>query len=93
MRSSKEAGCFPYRSKVVCYMEVFPDGNIRQLKETNEKLEAYMNANSGRSTIYAVWPGQWRSDLFIVDDLEAFHEGQNLLGLKPRRSSWVEVAK
>lgn len=93
MRSSKEARCFPYRSKVVCYMEVFPDGNIRQLKETNEKLEAYMNANSGRSTIYAVWPGQWRSDLFIVDDLEAFHEGQNLLGLKPRRSSWVEVVK
>ena len=93
MRSAKEAGCFPYSSSVVCYFEVHSDGSIRQLTNKSEKLNAYVNANSGKNTIYAVWPGRWRSDLLIIDDLEAYHDGQDLLGLKPRRSSWVEVVK
>ena len=93
MRSAKEAGCFPYSSSVVCYFEVFSDGSVKQLTNKNEKLNAYVNANSGKSTIYAVWPGKWRSDLFVIDDLEAYHEEQDLLGLKPRRSSYVGVAK
>ena len=76
MRSAKEAGCFPYRSKVVCYMELSSDGKIKQLTNKNEKLEAYLNAKSGVSQILAVWPGQWRSDLFIIDDLESFAREQ-----------------
>lgn len=31
MRSAKESGCFPYKSKLVCFMEVFPDGTITQI--------------------------------------------------------------
>ena len=54
MRSAKETGCFPYNSSVVCYFEIFPDGNVKQLTNKNEKLAAYVNANSGKSTIYAV---------------------------------------
>ena len=76
MRSAKETGCFPYRSKVVCYMELTSDGKIKQLSTTNEKLEAYLNAKSGVSQILAVWPGKWRSDLFIIDDLESFAQEQ-----------------
>ena len=76
MRSAKEAGCFPYRSKIVCYMELTNDGNIKQLSNRNEKLEAYLNAKAGISKILAVWPGQWRSDLFIIDDLDSFADGQ-----------------
>ena len=72
MRSAKETGCFPYRSKLVCYMELTNDGNIKQLSNKNEKLEAYLNAKAGNSQILAVWPGQWRSDLFIIDDLDSF---------------------
>ena len=34
MRSSKETGCFPYSSKTVCYIEVFPNGDIHQLGKT-----------------------------------------------------------
>jgi len=37
-----------------------------------------MNALSGTSKIYAVWPGRWRSDLFIIDDLAAFCIAQQL---------------
>ena len=76
MRSAKETGCFPYRSKLVCYMELTNDGNIKQLSNRNEKIEAYLNAKAGISKILAVWPGQWRSDLFIIDDLDSFADGQ-----------------
>lgn len=76
MRSAKEAGCFPYRSKLVCYMELSNDGNIKQLSTQNEKLQAYLNAKAGTSKILAVWPGQWRSDLFIIDDLASFADEQ-----------------
>ena len=76
MRSAKETGCFPYRSKLVCYMELSNDGNIKQLSTKSEKLEAYLNAKSGNSRILAVWPGQWRSDLFIIDDLDSFADEQ-----------------
>ena len=72
MRSAKEAGCFPYSSQVVCFMELFPNGEIKQLNNDVDKFEAYSNANQGKSKIVAVWPGKWRSDLFIIDDLESF---------------------
>ena len=82
MRSAKEAGCFPYRSKVVCYMEVFPNGEVKQLSTKAERLDAYFDAYGGTSKIIAVWLGQWRSDLFIIDDLDAFCDEQNLLGIR-----------
>ena len=76
MRSAKETGCFPYRSKLVCYMELTNDGIIKQLSNRNEKIEAYLNAKAGISKILAVWPGQWRSDLFIIDDIDSFADEQ-----------------
>lgn len=79
MRSSAKAGCFPYSSKHVCYMELFPDGELNQLSDKQEKLRAYVRASIGESKIVAVWPGQWRSDLFIVDDLDSFCEHQKLI--------------
>jgi hypothetical protein len=57
MRSAKEAGCFPYGSNTVCFMEVSANGEIKQLSNHTEKRNAYMNALSGTSKIYAVWPG------------------------------------
>ena len=68
-----EVGCFPYRRKTVCYMEVFPNGDINQLSTRQELKDAFYHAVSGKSKIVAVWPGQWRSDLFIIDDLEEFN--------------------
>lgn len=76
MRSAKETGCFPYGSKLVCYIEVYNSGKVRQLTDKSEKYHAFLNAMSGASTLYAVWPGNWRSDLFIIDDLNAFSAAQ-----------------
>ena len=51
-----------------------------QLSTVCEKRSAYINAQAGISKILAVWPGRWRSDLFIIDDLDAFSEKQSLFG-------------
>lgn len=80
MRSAKETGCFPYSCGQVCYMEVSPDGAVTQLSTVGEKRSAYIKAQTGVSKILAVWPGRWRSDLFIIDDLDAFSEKQGLFG-------------
>lgn len=80
MRSAKETGCFPYSCGQVCYIEVSPDGAVTQLSTVGEKRSAYINAQAGVSKILAVWPGRWRSDLFIIDDLDAFSEKQGLFG-------------
>ena len=61
-------------------MEVSPDGAVTQLSTVGEKRSAYINAQAGVSKILAVWPGRWRSDLFIIDDLDAFSEKQSLFG-------------
>ena len=79
MRSSKETEGFPYGSNRICYIELFATGEIKQLATYHDKIEGYVHAQSGISKLFAVWPGQWRSDLFIIDDLEAFRIGQRLI--------------
>jgi len=75
MKSAKEQDWFPYGSKLVCYFEVWDDGSIEQISVSKKGLSAaYERAVSGKTKIYAVWSGQWRSDLFIIDDLEIFAE-------------------
>jgi len=64
-----------YKGKLVCYFEVWDDGSIEQINVSKKGLSAaYERAVSGKTKIYAVWSGQWRSDLFIIDDLEIFAE-------------------
>ena len=57
----------------------FATGEIKQLTTYHDKIEGYVHAQSGISKLFAVWPGHWRSDLFIIDDLEAFRIGQRLI--------------
>lgn len=79
MRSAKEAGNFPYTMSIVCYFEVDKNGTVQQVPHKNKSdrqnlLEACQRAADGTVTLYAVWPGNWKSDLFIIDDLNAFAE-------------------
>jgi len=72
MKSAKESGCFPYSSSVVCYIEVYGDGRIMQIHHDQKSIsKAYSNAKNNKTKIYAVWPGNYRSDLFEIDDLNA----------------------
>ena len=75
MRSAKDSGVFPYRSKLVCYFEVAQDGQVVQMQHNQtEAANVYSRIINGQSRLYAVWPGNWRSDLFEIDDLDAFTE-------------------
>lgn len=73
MRSAKKQDFFPYSAKTICYILVMQDGTVQQVQHTVGGLtDAYAAAREGKAMLYAVWPGQWRSDLFVIDDLEAF---------------------
>lgn len=77
MRSAKDSQEFPYRMSTMCYFEVYKDGKVCQVHHKNksdivEVKEAYKRALNKDTTLYAVWPGNWSSDLFIIDDLKKF---------------------
>ncbi|GBF78506.1 hypothetical protein PA598K_07160 [Paenibacillus sp. 598K] len=83
MRSAKDNN-FPYSSSTVCYFEVDKNGKVSQIYHKNKSdrpklLEVYQRVNNNATTLYAVWPGKWSSDLFIIDDLDAFAKGFNLI--------------
>jgi hypothetical protein len=58
---------FPYTSKVTCYIEVGPDGAVTWGVPDEQTLE---RARTGTSQLFALWPGQWSSHLFAIDDLD-----------------------
>lgn len=68
---------FPYDWNRVCYMELSEDGELRQLRYKDDLRQAVERARQG-SQIYAVWPGQYRSDLFLIDDLDALATARKL---------------
>lgn len=85
MRSAKEQEWFPYDSKTTCYI-LIQNNNITQIQHTLYDLKsAYQAVLEGSATLYAVWPGQYRSDLFIVDDLDAFADAVGI----PRKSNHI----
>lgn len=84
MRSAREAGNFPYGVSTICYFEVDKSGIVSQVYHKNKSdrpqlLESYYRVKNNTTTLYAVWPGSWRSDLFIIDDLDAFAKEFNLI--------------
>lgn len=84
MRSAKEVDNFPYSSSIVCYFEVDKNGNVSQVYHKNKSdrpnvLEAYQRVMNKTTTLYAVWPGNYRSDLFIIDDINAFAKAFNFI--------------
>ena len=55
------------------------DGTVRQVSCNKTSMEeACAGAKEGRSVLYAVWPGRYRSDLFIVDDIEALSDAYGI---------------
>lgn len=60
---------FPYgRARRVCYIEHHPDDGIRFCHYVAEIKDAAARAVAGESTLYAAWPGEYKTDLFVIDD-------------------------
>ncbi len=79
IRSASACRNFPYKMKTVCYFEIDSEGNVNRIPHKNKSdiedvREALKRAEQGVTKIYAVWPGNWGSDLFIIDNLEEFAE-------------------
>lgn len=78
MRTAKDVEFFPYTSKTNCYILVEKD-KVEQIVhyrkcDIQEVINAYRKVKDGNAKLYCVWPGNYRSDLFIIDDIEAFAE-------------------
>jgi hypothetical protein len=68
-RSAGELGeSFPYTLTTMCYIEIDRDGAI----SWGVGIDAYERTKKGESRLYAVWPGQWSSQLFVIDDLDQY---------------------
>lgn len=61
---------FPYGGRRVCWIAV-ENGVPCQLHTKDAKRQAVRRARADEINLYAVWPGQWQSDLFRLDDLDA----------------------
>lgn len=68
-RSAAEATGFPYNAQTTCYIKIdSEDGTVTTGKPTQADLDS---CSAGDLQILAAWPGQWRTDLFVIDDVAA----------------------
>lgn len=74
MRLISKTPEFPWKDRGVCYVFVSQTLDVFHVGSTKDisPLNAYELAKDGKGKIVAVWPGQYRSDAFLVDDLEAY---------------------
>lgn len=78
LASKTDGRTFPYAASLVCYFERLADGRIQQLHYKDDFRSAVYRARVDGSTIFAVWPGEYRSDLFVIDDLDALAAARKL---------------
>ncbi|MGK5548420.1 hypothetical protein ACSNOH_27375 [Streptomyces sp. URMC 127] len=65
---------FPYTARTTCYIEVHDDGTVTH---GNDRA-AYERAMAGKSRLFAVWPGEWSSHLFAIDDLNEYAKAHGI---------------
>jgi hypothetical protein len=66
---------FPYTSATLCYIEVAEDGTVTHGKDA----DTYERARDGKCRLFAVWPGEWASHLFVIDDLDEYARAHGLV--------------
>ncbi|MFE1319661.1 hypothetical protein [Kitasatospora phosalacinea] len=75
-RSAAAAGRdFPYTSRTTCYIEISEGGTVSHGIDSG----TYERARSGKSSLYAVWPGEWSSHLFVIDDLDEYARAHGII--------------
>jgi hypothetical protein len=74
MRLASESENFPFELATVCYIEVGADGGVTSPPEEHVQDRV----RRGESRLYAVWPGHYRSDLFLIDDIDEYEKALGL---------------
>ncbi|MGH2714187.1 MAG: hypothetical protein ACRDM7_09955 [Thermoleophilaceae bacterium] len=81
-RTSDSSDVFPRRAGDVTLIRISASGAISQAQTIGEKREMVETARAG-DCLLGAWPGQWRQDIFVIDDREAALRGLD----PPRRRS------
>ena len=71
IRHASKADNFPYMLRTTCWICVDREANVSYLGGDVDRVAGLALAYKDQATLYAVWPGRWRSDLFLIDDLAA----------------------
>ncbi|QIK57953.1 hypothetical protein G7059_08905 [Erysipelothrix sp. HDW6A] len=80
VKKASEVEFFPYNSRHNCYMVINDNGKLEQIQHGVDNMkELYEKVKNNDSDLYIVWPGRYRSDLFIVDNLELFAEAFKII--------------
>ena len=86
MRKVSENKEFPFLSKSLCYYELL-NNNLEDLSRDENLLKnAYIRAKNGESKIYITWHGNYRTDMFELDNLYTF--GQYPYSIYRKCSQW-----
>jgi len=77
MRKASSVEHFPYKNSTNCYIEVALDGTVRNIahknkSDRNEIEAAYIRTCNRESRLFCAWPGNYSTNLFEIDDLNAF---------------------
>lgn len=65
---------FTYTARTTCYIEVHEDGTVTH----GHDRAAYERAVAGKSRLFTVWPGEWSSHLFVIDDLDEYAKAHGI---------------
>ena len=69
-KKTSEVKNFPYKDSTTTFILVNEDGTIEWDNRITGKREIIKEAKENKTTkLYAVWTGNYRSDVFIIDNL------------------------
>lgn len=73
-RRTSEVADFPWASPRLCWILVFKNGTVEQPHYVDERRAAIKSAKiRSNPQLYIAWPGEYSTDLFLVDNPEAAH--------------------
>ena len=73
-RTSESDDVLPWRAGDVTFICVTATGTVTQAKRIEEK-RAILDAVGPDDCLLVAWPGQWRQDIFVIDDREGAQRG------------------
>jgi hypothetical protein len=79
-RKTSEVAVFPYKPSTVPFI-LITDNTIIYAQTPDQKKQV-LTMKSDKDILLAIWPGSWRSDIFIVDNnLESIIEKLSKTGM------------
>jgi hypothetical protein len=77
LRRTSDSDYIPWRARDVTLIWIRTDGRITQAQGITDKRDA-LQEGADNDCLLLAWPGQYRQDIFLIDD-----RGAALSGLEP----------